>query len=65
MDYETEPTTDAPTDLRFSISLYAEVVSAMERHGYVQPTGADRNRSTADTLLTLRHLVRAFEGEAN
>jgi len=59
-------TPDDSTDLRFNISLLAAVTTALERHGYVQPTEqAARNRSTADTMVALLKLTRAFEGEAS
>jgi len=63
---DQQPTsTDTPADLRFSISLYAEVVSVMERHGYVQPTEQSaKNRSTGATVEALLNLTRVFEGVA-
>ena len=53
---------DAP-DARLTITLYAEITTTLERHGYVQPTEETaRNRSTGATLEALLNLVRAFGG---
>lgn len=64
MDHQAEPTTTDDSDHRFTIGLLADVETVLEKHGHVKPVEQTaRNRATADTMVALLKMTRAFEGQ--
>jgi hypothetical protein len=59
-------TPDQPEDSRFTLSLLADVFRVLGDHGYRQPLDGTtaRNVSTAQSMVALRALTIAFEGDA-
>ena len=51
--------TDDSIDPRFSVKLFVEVLDVLDRHGYRR---GQNSKSTADALMALLELTRAYEG---
>lgn len=57
-------TPEQPEDVRFTLSLLADVFRVLADHGYRPPLDGTtaRNVSVANSLVALRALTVAFEG---
>ncbi len=51
-----------PGDPRFTMGLYFDVITILEKHGYVR---APSPSAHGGTLVELLHMVREFEGLPN
>jgi len=57
-------TSNESGDPRFTMGLVIDVMSVLEKHGYVKPSGKAGITANADVLVGLLRLVREFEGRA-